>query len=49
MRVCVKPLIEADAGVGRQPIGDDGDHADQDRVNDDRHRNRRSDDKFYWS
>jgi hypothetical protein len=36
MRVFLKPLIEADAGVGRRPIDDDHDDAD-------RHRHRRSD------
>ena len=40
MRVFLKPLIEADAGVGRRPIDDDSDH---DRADDDRHRHRRSD------
>jgi hypothetical protein len=40
MRVFLKPLIEADAGIGRRPPGDDGDH---DRPDDDRHRHIRSD------
>ena len=35
MRVFLKPLIEADAGVGRRPIDDDGDHADHDLADDD--------------
>ena len=35
MRVFLKPLIEADAGVGRRPIDDDGDHPDHDLADDD--------------
>jgi hypothetical protein len=44
MRVFLKPLIDADAGVGRRRIDDDRDHANQDRADHDRHRQRRSDD-----
>ena len=32
MRVFLKPLIDADAGVGRRRIDDDRDHADHDRA-----------------
>jgi hypothetical protein len=40
MRVFLKPLIDADAGVGRRRIDDDrdhADHADHDRADHDRH------------
>jgi hypothetical protein len=46
MRVFLKPLIDAHAGVGRRRIDDDrdhADHADHDRADHDRHRQRRSD------
>lgn len=44
MRVFLKPLIEADASVGRRPTDDDRDDADHDSADNDRHRRSDGDD-----